>query len=96
MIEARGDLLLLTDADLSAPIAEAQKLFAAIAAGADVAIGSRWKDSHTQTVRQPFYRQIAGRAFNLLLRSILSATASASFGTCCACAITLLVANTDT
>jgi glycosyltransferase involved in cell wall biosynthesis len=72
MMEARGDLLLLTDADLSAPIAEAQKLFAAISNGADVVIGSRWKDSDTQTVRQPFYRQVAGRAFNLLLRSILS------------------------
>ena len=42
MLEARGDVLLLTDADLSAPIAEAQKLFSAIARDADVAIGSRW------------------------------------------------------
>jgi glycosyltransferase involved in cell wall biosynthesis len=72
MIEARGDILLLTDADLSAPIAEAQKLFAAIGKGADVAIGSRWLDRETQTVRQPFYRQVTGRIFNLLLHTILS------------------------
>jgi glycosyltransferase involved in cell wall biosynthesis len=72
MIEARGDILLLTDADLSAPISEAQKLFATIAKGADVAIGSRWMDRTTQTLRQPFYRQVTGRVFNLLLHTILS------------------------
>ena len=42
MLHASGDLLLFTDADLSAPIYEAEKLFDAIQAGADVAIGSRW------------------------------------------------------
>ncbi len=71
MLDARGDVLLLTDADLSAPIAEAQKLFDAIAKGVDVAIGSRWMDSHTQIQRQPFYRQVTGRIFNVLLRAIL-------------------------
>ena len=72
MLEARGDVLLLTDADLSAPIAEAQKLFSAIARDADVAIGSRWLDRQSQTLRQPLYRQISGRFFNLLLHTILS------------------------
>src|SRR6185295_1352185 len=41
MLSARGDVLLFSDADLSSPIYEAPKLFAAIAEGADVAIGSR-------------------------------------------------------
>lgn len=71
MLAAHGDVLLLTDADLSAPIAEAQKLFSAIAKGADVAIGSRWLNSHSQTQRQPIYRQVTGRIFNLLLHTIL-------------------------
>src|SRR5512146_156144 len=71
MIEARGDLLLFSDADLSSPIYEAPKLFAALNAGADVAIGSRWLQSHLQTERQPLYRQLFGRIFNLLLRLIL-------------------------
>lgn len=71
MRQATGELLLFTDADLSAPIAEAGKLFARIAAGADVAIGSRWLDPALQTARQPFYRQLFGRIFNLLLRLIL-------------------------
>ena len=71
MIEAKGDIMLLSDADLSAPIYEAPKLFEAIAQGADIAIGSRWKDRRSQTVRQPVYRQITGRIFNFLLRTIL-------------------------
>ena len=71
MRQATGDLLLFTDSDLSAPIAEAGKLFVRIAAGADVAIGSRWLDPALQTARQPFYRQLFGRMFNLLLRLIL-------------------------
>jgi dolichyl-phosphate beta-glucosyltransferase len=71
MMHATGDVLLFSDADFSSPIEEAPKLFAAIAAGADIAIGSRWLRSETQTERQPLFRQISGRAFNLLLRGIL-------------------------
>lgn len=71
MLEAQGEWRLFTDADLSAPIAEAGKLFAALRAGAEVAIGSRWLASETQTVRQPLYRQLFGRVFNLLLRLLL-------------------------
>jgi dolichyl-phosphate beta-glucosyltransferase len=71
MTEARGDVLLFTDADLSSPIEEADKLFAAIAAGADVAIGSRWLQAELQSERQPLYRQLFGRIFNLLLRIAL-------------------------
>jgi dolichyl-phosphate beta-glucosyltransferase len=71
MLEARGEWLLFTDADLSAPIAEAEKLFAALRAGAQVAMGSRWLASETQTLRQPLYRQLFGRLFNLLLRLLL-------------------------
>src|ERR1700687_1213575 len=71
MLHARGDLCLFTDADLSSPIAEARKLFDAIAQGADIAIGSRWLRADLQTERQPLYRQAFGRIFNLVLRVIL-------------------------
>jgi len=71
MLNAHGDLLLFTDADLSSPISEAGKLFQAIAGGADVAIGSRWLRSELQTEHQPLYRELFGRAFNLLLRLVL-------------------------
>jgi glycosyltransferase involved in cell wall biosynthesis len=71
MLHARGDICLFTDADLSSPIGEAQKLFDAIAGGADIAIGSRWLRSDLQTERQPLYRQAFGRIFNIVLRLFL-------------------------
>ncbi|MGA9800567.1 MAG: dolichyl-phosphate beta-glucosyltransferase [Terriglobales bacterium] len=71
MLHAKGELLLFSDADLSSPIEEADKLFGAIAGGADIAIGSRWLRRDLQTQRQPFYRQIFGRVFNLMLRITL-------------------------
>ncbi len=72
VMHARGSILLYTDADLSSPIEESSKLFAELAAGADVAIGSRWLDPNLQTQRQPFYRQVLGRVFNYLMRNILN------------------------
>ncbi|HLX84233.1 MAG TPA: dolichyl-phosphate beta-glucosyltransferase [Terriglobales bacterium] len=71
MLHARGEICLFTDADLSSPISEAQKLFDAIGRSADIAIGSRWLDAKLQTERQPFYRQVFGRVFNLVLRVVL-------------------------
>ena len=71
MLHAHGDALLFSDADLSAPIEEAEKLFAALKDGADIAIGSRWLQSDLQTERQSLIRQLFGRVFNLLLRITL-------------------------
>jgi glycosyltransferase involved in cell wall biosynthesis len=71
MLHARGDICLFTDADLSSPIAEAEKLFDAIHQGADIVIGSRWLRAELQTERQPLYRQAFGRIFNMLLRVVL-------------------------
>ena len=71
MLHANGEIILFTDADLSSPIEEADKLFSAIEAGADIAMGSRWLRVELQTQRQPLYRQLYGRIFNLALRLIL-------------------------
>ena len=71
MLHATGDILLFSDADLSSPIEEADKLFSAIAKGADIAIGSRWVNRRLQIRRQPLYRRLFGRVFNLALRIIL-------------------------
>ena len=71
MIDARGEVLLFTDSDLSAPIEEAERLFAAIEAGAQIAIGSRWLEAGRQTHRQPFYRQFFGRCFNGVTRMVM-------------------------
>jgi glycosyltransferase involved in cell wall biosynthesis len=71
MLQAYGEVVLFSDADLSAPIEEADGLFAAIAAGADIAIGSRWLETKRQTIRQPFYRQFFGRCFNGVTRFVM-------------------------
>ncbi len=71
MLQARGEICLFTDADLSSPISEAEKLFEVLRQGADIAIGSRWLRAELQTERQPLYRQAFGRIFNLLLRLVL-------------------------
>jgi glycosyltransferase involved in cell wall biosynthesis len=71
ILQARGAVVLFTDADLSSPIEEASKLLDSIHRGNDVAIGSRWLQSELQTTRQPIHRQILGRAFNLALKLVL-------------------------
>jgi len=68
---ATGDEILLTDADLSTPIEELDKLQAALSNGAGVAIGSRaLRDSRVE-VSQPFYRVLMGKAFNLIVQVVL-------------------------
>jgi glycosyltransferase involved in cell wall biosynthesis len=71
MLAARGEVAIFTDADLSSPIEEAERLFAAIAGGAEIAIGSRWLESSRQTQRQPLYRQFFGRCFNAVTRAVM-------------------------
>jgi glycosyltransferase involved in cell wall biosynthesis len=66
---ARGDLVLMSDVDLAAPLAEARKLREAIDAGAAVAIGSRALDRGAVT-GIPLRRQLMGRAFNRLVRTL--------------------------
>jgi dolichyl-phosphate beta-glucosyltransferase len=70
MTEARGRIVLFTDADLSAPIAEADKLLAALA-DHDVAIGSRAMNRSLISVHQSLFREYAGIIFNFIVRTIL-------------------------
>ena len=71
LLQAAGEIVMFTDADLSAPIEEAERLFQAIEAGADVAIGSRWLDKQRQTKHQPLYRRFFGRCYNALTRIVM-------------------------
>jgi dolichyl-phosphate beta-glucosyltransferase len=71
LLQALGEIVMFTDADLSAPMEEAERLFAAIADGADIAIGSRWLEKGRQTHRQPLYRQFFGRCFNAVTRFVM-------------------------
>lgn len=65
---ARGERVLMTDADLSTPIEELDALERACASGADVAIGSRALDRSLITRRQPLLREWSGRLFNLVVQ----------------------------
>ena len=70
--EARGEWILSTDADLSAPIEEADQLqSAAERERAAVAIGSRALDRSLIGVHQPAFREYAGRFFNLVMRIVM-------------------------
>jgi dolichyl-phosphate beta-glucosyltransferase len=70
MQEARGEIVLFTDADLSAPIEEADKLLAALAEY-DVAIGSRALDRSLIAVHESGFREFAGIVFNKIVRIVL-------------------------
>jgi dolichyl-phosphate beta-glucosyltransferase len=69
VLAARGRFVLFTDADLSAPIEETDKLLAALTSeGADAAVGSRALARELIGVRQPWFRVLAGRVFNIVAR----------------------------
>ena len=69
MLEARGEITLFTDADLSTPIEEADKLLAALnEQGYDGAIGSRALDRSTIEVHESAFRELAGALFNRVVR----------------------------
>ncbi|MFW5867009.1 MAG: dolichyl-phosphate beta-glucosyltransferase [Armatimonadota bacterium] len=71
MTDSKGRLALFSDADLSTPIEYEADLRAAIAEGADVAIGSRALRESDLVVPQPFMRQTAGKMFSVVQRGIL-------------------------
>jgi dolichyl-phosphate beta-glucosyltransferase len=71
VLHAVGDVVMFTDADLSAPMEEAERLFDALRQGADIAIGSRWLQRRRQILKQPLYRQFFGRCFNLVTRLVM-------------------------
>ena len=69
--KAKGEWTLITDADLSTPIEELEKLWSAARdSGAPVIIGSRALDRSLIGVHQPLLRESAGRLFNLAVRWI--------------------------
>lgn len=71
MLQAQGAWRLVTDADLSSPIEEADKLFAAAEKdAAEIAIGSRALDRSLIAVHQSAFREGSGRFFNVIMRAV--------------------------
>ena len=72
MLKAQGQWILFTDADLSAPIEELPKLFAAVErTGAAVAIGSRALNRSLIGVHQQRWRELSGIFYNRVMRVIV-------------------------
>jgi dolichyl-phosphate beta-glucosyltransferase len=70
LLAAKGKVRLFTDADLSTPITEFEKMKDLIDGGADVVIGSRGMADSQVEVHQAWYRETMGKTFNLLVRLI--------------------------
>ncbi|OGW79430.1 MAG: hypothetical protein A3G33_03325 [Omnitrophica bacterium RIFCSPLOWO2_12_FULL_44_17] len=68
VLEATGDYILFSDADLSTPIEEALRLIAKLEDGFDVAIGSRALPNSKVEIRQNFFRELMGKIFNKIAR----------------------------
>lgn len=70
-MEVKGEWILMTDADLSTPLDEIEKLFtAAVDSGASIAIGSRALDRRLVGLHQSAAREWSGRFFNVAMRTI--------------------------
>jgi len=70
MLSAQGDYLLFSDADLSTPIEELEKLLSFIK-DFDIVIGSRALQNDLIKEHQPFYREIMGKTFNLFVQLLV-------------------------
>jgi len=70
MLNANGRYVLFSDADLSTPIEEVEKLLHWLKKGYDIAIGSRGLKESIIHIHQPWYREHMGKIFNLLTRLI--------------------------
>jgi dolichyl-phosphate beta-glucosyltransferase len=70
-LRATGDLILMSDADLSTPIEEVEKMLPLIEQGYDLVIGSRGLAQSEIRKHQPFYRESGGKLFNALVRLLL-------------------------
>jgi dolichyl-phosphate beta-glucosyltransferase len=69
MLAAQGRYILYSDADLSAPIEEVEKLLRYLQGKYDIAIGSR-EGKGAVRIDEPFYRHLMGRVFNTFVRVV--------------------------
>ncbi|MCS7254242.1 MAG: glycosyltransferase family 2 protein [Armatimonadota bacterium] len=72
VLSSSGRFVLFTDADLSTPIEETEKLLQPLLNGyCDIAIASRALAGSELPVRQPLFRELMGRAFNVVVQALL-------------------------
>jgi dolichyl-phosphate beta-glucosyltransferase len=72
VLATKGDVVLVSDADLSTPIEELEVLWPILAAGrCEVAIGSRALALSRIIKKQPWWRQAMGKIFNRVVRLLV-------------------------
>ena len=71
MLEAKGDILVFSDADLSTPIYELDKVLNGIEEGYDIVIGSRALQNELVKKHQPWYRETMGKTFNKIVQFLV-------------------------
>ncbi len=70
VLNSKGKFVLFSDADLSTPIEEFEKLYHYLQNGFNIAIGSRALKDSNIIIRQNKVRESMGKLFNLLIRKI--------------------------
>jgi|SRR3989304_9777847 len=70
ILHSGGSYVLVSDADLSTPIEEIDRLYKALEDGYDIAIGSRALLESVILEEQPWYRQLMGKTFNKFVQGI--------------------------
>lgn len=71
VLEALGEVIIFSDADLATPIQECDKFLPVLTSGYDVALGSR-EGLGARRIGEPFYRHLMGRVFNGLVRLLVA------------------------
>jgi dolichyl-phosphate beta-glucosyltransferase len=70
MRRTTGALKLMADADGATPIAEVERLEAALARGADIAVGSRVLRDPSVVRQTRLHRKLSGHVFNFIVRRL--------------------------
>lgn len=72
MLKAKGDYVCFTDADLSTPISDINKLVNKLKDGHDIVIGSRKIVGDREVLKQKWYRRIMGDIFNKIICNFIT------------------------
>lgn len=71
MLSSAFELILISDADLSTPMEEIEKLLPWLENGHDIVVGSRGLRGSELLKKQPWHRQSMGKIFNFFVRSLV-------------------------
>ena len=71
VIESSGKFLLFSDADMSTPIEEFDKMIPFLEGGSDIVIGSRALNNSDIRKRQIWYREMMGKIFNFFVQLLV-------------------------